>query len=227
MNKREERFIIATNLKRFLKENKLTAKEVAKDLNISYSTFGDWTRERTAPNASQLKAVADYFKVAIGDLTTLSNDSTRKVSDSEVLDSKVRIHINRISETNGEKSYGASLWEYIPRYLIGADDAIGFILNDDSMEPEYHKGDIIIARRIKYLNSTGDYILESCDGDEWLPSYQFARVINKGSHVLITPLNNDNEKEIVPVRMNEIEYLKKYKSLYSIIRLIRDYEKYR
>lgn len=225
MNKREERYVISTNIKALLKANKLTAKEVADDLHISYSTFGDWTRARTAPNASQLKAVADYFKVAIGNLTTLPDNDFGPVSDSEVLDSKVRISIDDFIEKDGKQVGKSVRWEYIPKHLMGSDDAIGIILRDDSMEPEYHKGDVIIARRVKYLNSTGDYILESYDGEDWLPNFQFARVINKGSHVLIEPLNNDNEKAIVPVRMTELEYMNKYKNKYSIIRLIRDYTK--
>ena len=78
---------------------------------------------------------------------------------------------------------------------------------------------------INHANTNGDYILESYDGDEWLPSIQFARVINKGGQVIITPLNIDNEKCYVPERLTEEQYLKKYKNKYSIIRLIRDYTK--
>ena len=95
----------------------------------------------------------------------------------------------------------------------------------EKLIPLLDKGDIIIARKVKYLNTNGDYILESYDGDEWLPSIQFARVINKGGQVIITPLNIDNEKCYVPERLTEEQYLKKYKNKYSIIRLIRDYTK--
>ena len=60
MRKREQREIIAVNLKDLLKSRKITAKQVAKDLNVSYSTFGDWTRARTLPSPNPLKDVADY-----------------------------------------------------------------------------------------------------------------------------------------------------------------------
>ena len=227
MRKVEQREIISINLKDLLRSRKLTAKQVASDLNVSYSTFGDWTRGRTSPSASQLKDVADYFKVSIGNLTSLNEDFSTPVSDAEILDSKVRISVLESAVRDGEEVNRAFRWEYIPKFLVGNEHAIGIMLNDDSMEPEYHKGDIIIARKVKYLNSNKDYILESYDGDEWIPSYQFARVIQKGNKVLITPLNNDNEKCFVPERLTESEYLKKYKNIYSIIRLIRDYEKYR
>lgn len=225
MRKREQREIIAVNLKELLKSRKITAKQVAKDLNVGYSTFGDWTRARTLPSPSQLKDVADYFKVSIGNLTTLEEDLANPVSDAEVLDSKIRIAILESAELDGEEINRTIRWEYIPKFLPGADDAIGFMLNDNSMEPEYHKGDIIIARKTKFLNTNGDYILEAYVGDEWLPSFQFARVINKGNEVIITPLNIDNEKCYIPERLTEAQYLKKYKNKYSIIRLIRDYTK--
>ena len=166
MRKREQREIIAVNLKDLLKTRKITAKQVANDLNISYSTFGDWTRARTLPSPNQLKDVADYFKVSIANLTTLNEDLISPVSDSEIIDSKIRIAVLETSEQFGEETNRTIRWEYIPKFLPGADDSIGIMLNDDSMEPEYHKGDIIIARKVKYLNTNGDYILESYDGDE-------------------------------------------------------------
>ena len=79
MRKREQREIIAVNLKELLKSRKITAKQVAKDLNVSYSTFGDWTRARTTPSPSQLKDVADYFRVSIGNLTSLNEDFSYQV----------------------------------------------------------------------------------------------------------------------------------------------------
>ena len=150
MRKREQREIIAVNLKDLLKSRKITAKQVAKDLNVSYSTFGDWTRARTFPSPNQLKDVADYFKVSIANLTTLNEDLISPVSDSEVLDSKIRIAVLETSEQFGEETNRTVRWEYIPKFLPGADDSIGIMLNDDSMETEYHKGDIIIARKVKY-----------------------------------------------------------------------------
>ena len=224
MEKREQREIIASNLRNLLKINKLTAIKVAQDLNLSYSTFGDWTRGRTSPNPSQLKAVADYFKISIGNLTSLPDDA-QYVSDSEILDSKVRISINDIQTAiDGEKIYKSIKWEYVPKSLVGKDDCIGIKLNDNSMEPEYHKGDIIIARQVKYLNTNGDYLLESVGEDEFLPEFRFVRVINKENDIIITPLNIDNESNYLPERLNEIEYMKKYKNKYLIIRLIRDYK---
>ena len=63
MNKKEQRLIIAENLRILLKQNNKKRTDVASDLKISYSTVSDWARGRTAPNAGQVKMLADYFKV--------------------------------------------------------------------------------------------------------------------------------------------------------------------
>ena len=139
MRKVEQREIISINLKDLLRSRKLTAKQVANDLNVSYSTFGDWTRGRTSPSASQLKDVADYFKVAIGNLTSLNEDFSTPVSDAEILDSKVRISVLESAVRDGEEVNRAFRWEYIPKFLIGNEHAIGIMLNDDSMEPKLKK----------------------------------------------------------------------------------------
>ena len=94
-----------------------------------------------------IKDVADYFKVSIGNLIIKRSFST-PVSDAEILDSKVRISVLESAACDGEEVNRVFRWEYIPKFLIGNEHAIGIPLNDDSMEPEYHKGDIIIARKL-------------------------------------------------------------------------------
>ena len=223
MIKREERQIISDNLKALLSQSKKKRTEVAKDLNVKYSTFCDWVRARTAPDANQVKKLADYFKVSVGEITNRSEEHN-SISDSEILDSKVRVTIFKTVEcADGSTAYDTD-YEYIDKYLPGVQESIGFRLNDDSMEPEYYKGDIIIARKVKYLNSYGDYILDTNSSSEWFPDLRLVRVIPKGQEVIITPLNIDNEKGLMPERLNEMEYMKKYHSIYSVIRLIRNYK---
>ena len=53
MNKKEQRLIIAENLRILLKQNNKKRTDVASDLKISYSTVSDWARGRTAPNTSK------------------------------------------------------------------------------------------------------------------------------------------------------------------------------
>lgn len=223
MIKREERQIISDNLKALLSQSKKNRKKVSEDLNIKYSTFCDWVRARTAPDARQVKKLADYFKVSVGDITNRS-ENYDSISDSEILDSKVRITVFRTVEcADGSTAYDTD-YEYIDKFIPGSLESIGFRLDDDSMEPEYHKGDIIIARKVKYLNSGGDYLLDTNYSSEWFPELRLVRVIPKGKETIITPLNIDNEKGFMPERLTEIEYMKKYHNIYSVTRLIRNYK---
>lgn len=224
MNRKEQRLIISENLTLLLKENNKKRTDVAKDLNLKYFTFADWVKGRTSPSPGQVKILANYFKVTVGDITNRREDYDTR-SDSEILDSKVRVPVLVQTESLKDGStVSTTTMEYIDKYLPGSDDCIGFQLNDDSMEPEYHKGDIIIARRINYLRTPGDYVFNMSTANEWLPEYRLARVIPKGNENIIYPLNVDNELKYTTEILNEIEYKKKYREIYSIIRLIRDYK---
>ena len=223
MNKKEQRLIIADNLTILLKEHNKKRTDVANELGIKYSTFADWVRGRTSPNPGQVKILANYFKVTVGDITNRREDYDTR-SDSEILDSKVRVPVLVQTESLKDGStVSTTTMEYIDKYLPGSDDCIGFKLNDDSMKPDYHKGDIIIARRINYIRVPGDYVFTISE-DDWIPEYRLARVIPKGNENIIYPINVDNECKYTTEILNEVEYKEKYKAIYSIIRLIRDYK---
>jgi len=50
---------------KLLKEKKVTAYRVAKEINITASTFTDWKNGRSTPKIEKLKKIANYFKVPI------------------------------------------------------------------------------------------------------------------------------------------------------------------
>ena len=134
MIKREERQIISDNLKALLNQNKKKRTEVANDLNVKYSTFCDWVRARTAPDANQVKELANYFHVSVGEITN-RNEDYNSISDAEILDSKVRITVFKTVEcADGSIAYDTD-YEYIDKYICGSRESIGFRLDDDSMEP--------------------------------------------------------------------------------------------
>jgi len=223
MIKREERQIISDNLKALLNQNKKKRTEVANDLNVKYSTFCDWVRARTAPDANQVKELANYFHVSVGEITN-RNEDHKSISDAEILDSKVRITVFKtVERADGSTAYDTD-YEYIDKYICGSHESIGFRLDDDSMEPEYHKGDIIIARKVKFMDNNADYLVDTSSQSEWFPELRLVRVYQKGSKVLIAPLNNDNEKGYIPERLNQMEYSKKYHNIYAVTRLIRNYK---
>lgn len=50
---------------KLLKEKKVTAYRVAKEINITASTFTDWKTGRSKPKIDKLQKIADYFGVPI------------------------------------------------------------------------------------------------------------------------------------------------------------------
>lgn len=48
-----------------LKEHKISATALAKELNFSPSTFTDWKHGRTTPKADKLQLIANYFNVSL------------------------------------------------------------------------------------------------------------------------------------------------------------------
>lgn len=62
--------IFATNLKYHLRKNHMTQKDLARKLDISYSTVNSWARGVFLPSADKLNRVAKALGVTTDKLTT-------------------------------------------------------------------------------------------------------------------------------------------------------------
>ena len=51
-----------------LKENGVTAYEVAKATGIPNSSFSDWKRGKSKPKIKKLKKIAEYFQIPITEI---------------------------------------------------------------------------------------------------------------------------------------------------------------
>ena len=58
----------AYNLKMLRNEKKLSQPELAKELGVSKGMISFWENEKYEPTASNIIAVANFFKVSIDDL---------------------------------------------------------------------------------------------------------------------------------------------------------------
>ena len=50
------------------KERKVSRKELAKGLNVPYTTLTDWCTGRTFPRVEKINMIADYFGIKKSDL---------------------------------------------------------------------------------------------------------------------------------------------------------------
>lgn len=62
--------IIATNIKRYIKENKITQKELAEAIGISPSTMSDYMNLRSNPSHGVIQKIADFFGILKSDIDT-------------------------------------------------------------------------------------------------------------------------------------------------------------
>lgn len=79
MNDKQRNIIIATNIKRFIKENKITQKHLAKEIGISPSTMSDYMNLRSNPSHGVIQKIADYFGIMKSDI-----DTTYKENNSSI-----------------------------------------------------------------------------------------------------------------------------------------------
>jgi len=59
---------MSKNLQRFLRLTGKTRRQVANDLNLSYSTFVDWANGSKYPRIDKIELLANYFGVMKSDL---------------------------------------------------------------------------------------------------------------------------------------------------------------
>lgn len=80
MNDTARNQIIAKNIKHYIKENKMTQKELADAIGISPSTMSDYMNLRSNPSHGVIQKIADFFGILKSDIDTTYkeiNDITR------------------------------------------------------------------------------------------------------------------------------------------------------
>lgn len=60
--------IFAENLRRYMKENDKSRKEVSEALGVSYYTFSDWVNGKKYPRMDKVEKLAKYFGILKSDL---------------------------------------------------------------------------------------------------------------------------------------------------------------
>lgn len=60
--------ILSKNLKKYIARSGKDRSEIAKELNLSYSTLTDWVNGKKYPRINNIEKLAEYFKVSKSDL---------------------------------------------------------------------------------------------------------------------------------------------------------------
>lgn len=60
--------VFSENLKRYMKENDKSRREVCEALGVSYYTFSDWVNGKKYPRMDKVEKIANYFGILKSDL---------------------------------------------------------------------------------------------------------------------------------------------------------------
>ena len=75
MEEKDRNLIIATNIKKYIKENNITQKKLAEEVGISPSTMSDYMNLRSNPSHGVIQKIADYFGIMKSDIDTTYKDT--------------------------------------------------------------------------------------------------------------------------------------------------------
>lgn len=187
MNSRD---IFINNLKAIMKDRKVSRRQLAEGLNIPYTTLTDWCTGRIFPRVEKINLIADYFNIKKSDLIEEITDE----DDDALYDDVVKVDVF-------SKLFLDSVWclknesfkideELIPpEWIKNHQSYFGLIMNDNSMDPEFHKDDCLIIRECKKIDKDGFYCVLEKDSDY----AKIRKLIHINDGIMVMPLNmSDN-----------------------------------
>lgn len=187
MNSRD---IFINNLKAIMKERKVSRRQLAEGLNIPYTTLTDWCTGRIFPRVEKINLIADYFNIKKSDLIEEITDE----DDDALYDDVVKVDVF-------SKLFLDAVWclknesfkideELIPpEWIKNHQSYFGLIMNDNSMDPEFHKDDCLIIKECKKMDKDGFYCVLEKDSDY----AKIRKLIHINDGIMVMPLNmSDN-----------------------------------
>lgn len=84
MNDRQRNIIIATNIRKYIKENNITQKKLAEEIGIAPSTMSDYMNLRSNPSHGVIQKIADYFQIKKSDIDTTYKEESNNSSIEQI-----------------------------------------------------------------------------------------------------------------------------------------------
>ena len=88
MTDEEQKKIFSNNLNKYISLSGKQQKEVAEAVGTNPSTFNIWCKGNSMPGTGKIRALADYFRIGMSDLTDLKEE---KEIDAEYSDVSMKI----------------------------------------------------------------------------------------------------------------------------------------
>ncbi len=226
MDKSKE--ILSTNIKNLLKIHGYSREDCAKALNVKYTTFCDWAKGRTYPKMEYINMLAEFFGVKSYALTEESPNYEKAYMEvfQEDFNTEEFITIYEYSDKIGNSgnlvpSYTMNMpsyWTFDEKTNYGH---FGLILNDDTMNPEYNKGDKVIVLCMNKILSNGFYIIKKKMKNDNFKIY-FRKIKILDNQIAIIPINSDNEIQDITHYVPTNEFYEKYEVVGKLRMHIKD-----
>ena len=173
--------IFSKNLQYYMRINNKDRNEVARNLNIPYSTLADWYNGNKYPRIDKIQLLADYFNIKKSDLVENRNNILKKSRIPVLGRIPAGIPIEMIEEVIDFEDISEEM-------LKGDREYFGVKVSGDSMNPKYLDRDILIVQKADDCESGQDCIVMVNGNDG-----TFKRVIKNKDGIILQPLNPNYE----------------------------------
>ena len=85
MTDEEQKRIFSNNLNKYILRSGKQQNEIAKAIGAKASTFNMWCKGNSMPGTGKIRALADYFRVGMTDLTDLKEDQDADIEFGNVV----------------------------------------------------------------------------------------------------------------------------------------------
>lgn len=85
MTDEEQKRIFSNNLNRYILKSGKQQKEVAESIGANPSTFNMWCKGNSMPGTGKIRALADYFRIGMSDLTDLKEKQDPDIEFGDVI----------------------------------------------------------------------------------------------------------------------------------------------
>ena len=169
MTDEEQKKIFSNNLNKYISLSGKQQKEVAEAVGTNPSTINMWCKGNSMPGTGKIRALADYFRIGMSDLTDLKEEKEIEVAK----ELRSNGYNGNIIFWTSHKEYVFEALDLLPvHYIIkGSENGRMYAAFNHALE-HIHKSTLMIKRKdfihrvefqnIEYIESRNKYIIIHC-----------------------------------------------------------------
>lgn len=177
--------ILAENLKYYMELNHKDRNDIARDLDIPYTTITSWLKAEFYPRIDKIEMLANYFEIKKSDLVEKKENNIVSSPSSAVVlvygTIPAGIPMECIEDVLDTEEIPASM-------LKGEKQYFGLKVKGNSMFPAYLNGDTVIFEKVDDCESGQDCVVMVNGNDG-----TFKRVLKNENGIMLQPLNSEYE----------------------------------